>query len=105
MPSPNGRPSRFPSLSRRRLAQVLGALWILDGALQLQPFMFTTGFARGVIRPAAVGQPPFVARVVDWNVHLVASHPVVLDTAFAGVQLLLGLAFLVPRTRRAAVVA
>jgi hypothetical protein len=103
-PSPTSRVRGGPWCSRRRLAQLLGLLWLLDGALQLQPFMFTTGFARQVIAPAASGQPPFVARAVEWNAHLLAAHPAAFDLAFAVVQLALGAAFLVPRTRRLAVV-
>jgi hypothetical protein len=32
-------------VSRRRVQTVLGVLSVLDGALQLQPFMFEHGFA------------------------------------------------------------
>ncbi|MGH9100811.1 MAG: hypothetical protein ACRDV8_11365, partial [Acidimicrobiales bacterium] len=34
-----------PLVSRRRLQIALALFWLLDGALQLQPFMFTRGFA------------------------------------------------------------
>ena len=36
-------------LTRRNLQIALGVLWLLDGALQLQPFMFTTGFSNDIL--------------------------------------------------------
>ena len=97
----SGRP---PLVTRRGLRLVLAALWLLDGALQLQSFMFSTGFAKSVIAPAASGQPAFVAAPVEWNAHVIASHPVLFNGVFASVQLLLGLGFLFSRTARLAVV-
>jgi hypothetical protein len=91
-----------------RLRTALGAFWLLDGLLQLQPFMFTRHFAADVIAPAAGGQPRFVAGPVHWAAHLIAAQPVLLNTAFALVQLALGLALLLPRLShltRAALVA
>jgi hypothetical protein len=90
--------------SRQSLRLALGLVWLLDGALQLQPFMFTKGFATSIITPAAAGQPSFVAGAVDWNARLIAGHPALFNTGFASVQLALGLAFLFRRTARLAVV-
>ena len=50
---------RRPS-NRRHLQIALGVLWLLDGALQAQAFMFTRGFAVHVIAPAGQGQPGVV---------------------------------------------
>jgi hypothetical protein len=94
-----------PLLSRRRLQIALGCLWLLDGGLQLQPFMFTLGFAHQVIAPAAVGQPLVVGGAVRWSAAVIATHPAVYDTLFALVQLGLGVGLLVPRTVRVAIVA
>ncbi len=91
--------------SRRSLSYALGLLWLLDGALQLQSFMFTRGFAHQVIAPAAEGQPSFVAAPVRWNAELIAHQPVLCNAVFAAVQLALGIGFLLWRTRRAAIVA
>jgi hypothetical protein len=84
---------------------VLGLLWLLDAGLQLQPFMFGTGFAEQVIAPAAAGQPEVVAGPVRWAASVIAAHPVALDTLFAASQLLIGLGLLVPRTARLALAA
>lgn len=97
------RPRLF-TLSRHSFRFALGVMWLLDGALQLQSFMFTTGFARTIIAPAARGQPFFVAGPVEWNARMIAAHPVVLDGVFASIQLALGLWLLFGRIARAALV-
>jgi hypothetical protein len=89
----------------RRLQTALGLLWLLDGALQLQPFMLGTGFARRIVDPAGDGQPQLVAAPVHWAAHVIAAHPVAWDVPFAVVQLLLGLGLLVRRTGRLALLA
>ncbi len=91
-------------LSKRTLCYVLGCLWLLDGALQLQSFMFTSGFAHQVIAPSASGQPFFVAAPVNWNAKLIADHPALANGFFASVQIGLGLAFFVKRLIRPAIV-
>jgi hypothetical protein len=41
-----------------RIGQVfLGAIWLIDGALRFQPYMFGKTFVTGVILPNAQGQP------------------------------------------------
>jgi hypothetical protein len=92
-------------MTRRRLQIALGLLWLLDGALQLQPFMLGTGFATQVIAPLAAGQPHFVAGPVKWAANLIAAHPIAWDVPFATGQLLIGLGLLVPRTARLALAA
>ena len=103
---PRSVPTGFrpPIVSRRRLQMALGCLWLLDGALQLQPYMFTLGFAHNVIAPAAVGQPLFVGGAVRWSAALIATHPVVYDALFAAIQLALGVGLFIPRTIRPALV-
>jgi hypothetical protein len=92
-------------VTRRRLQIALGLLWLLDGALQFQPFMLRTRFAREVIAPLATGQPHFVAGPVQWAANIVAAHPVAWDVPFATVQVLIGLGLLVPRTAKLALAA
>ncbi len=95
------RPPRR-GLTARHLQLGLAVLWLLDGALQLQPFMFTQGFARQVIAPAAQGQPALVSAAVGWAARLVAAHPVAWDAGFAAVQILIGLGLIWSRTARLA---
>lgn len=89
-------------MTRRHLQVALGLLWLLDGALQLQPFMLGAGFARQVIAPLATGQPHFVAAPIRWEVSLIVAHPAAWDVPFAAVQLLIGLGLLVPRSAKLA---
>jgi hypothetical protein len=76
--------------AQRRLQLALGALWLLDAILQYQPVMFTRAFSQ-MLAAAAEGNPALVSRPVLWDAHLVGQHPVPLNTAFATIQLLLGL--------------
>lgn len=90
-------------LARLRLA--LGVCWLLDGLLQLQPFMFRSAFAATVLRPNAAGQPRIVGAPILVAAHLVARHPLPWNLAFAGVQLAIGLGLLSRRTQRWALAA
>jgi hypothetical protein len=93
------------NVTRRQLQIVLGLLWLLDGGLQLQPFMWGTGFVTQVIAPAADGQPDLIARPIHWGAHVIAAHPLAWDLLFAATQLLIGLALLIPRAVRLALAA
>jgi hypothetical protein len=92
--------ARRHPITRRDLQVALGVFWLLDGALQAQPFMFTRGFATQVLAPVGEGQPGFVSAPVHWASTLIAGHPVAWNVPFAVVQLLLGVGLLVPRTAR-----
>ena len=96
---------RGPLVTRRRLQLALALLWLLDGSLQLQPFMLTRGFADRVIAPSAAGQPGMVEAAVHWSAMLILGHPAVWDGLFAAVQLAIGLALLSRRTARLTVAA
>ena len=88
--------------ARRGLQIALGIVWLLDAALQFQPFMFGRGFATQIIEPAAAGDPGPVARPLLWSAHLMAAHPVACNAAFAVVQLAIAAGLLLPRTVRPA---
>jgi hypothetical protein len=92
-------------VSRRQLQISLGVLWLLDGILQAQPFMFTRDFATQVIAPSGQGQPGFVAAPVHWGATIIAAHPVAWNVPFAALQVLLGIGLLVRRTARLALAA
>ena len=76
--------------SRRKLQLGLGVIWLLDGVLQLQPFMFGKGFPR-MLAENAPGNPAFVARPITWSAGFIDHHLVVLNAVFALIQLALGL--------------
>lgn len=92
-------------VTARKIQAALGILWLLDGALQLQPFMFGRGFAEQIIAPTADGQPVIVAGGVHWAASLVLTHPAFYDAAFAAIQIALGIGLLVPATVRLALAA
>jgi hypothetical protein len=54
-----GAIGRHAGITRRGLQIALGILWLIEGAVQAQPFMFTKGLATAVIAPAGQGQPGF----------------------------------------------
>ncbi len=91
--------------TRRGLQVALGVIWLLDGALQFQPFMLGKGFGQQIISPAGDGQPVFVGAAVHWAARLIVAQPVAWDVPFALIQLLLGLGLLYPRTAKAALAA
>jgi hypothetical protein len=87
-------------LSRRHFEIALGLLWLVDGLLQLQPFMFSREFYKGVLGMANMGLPGIVADA-DYHVATVlTAHPLLWNTVFAGLQLMLGLGLLWRRTAR-----
>ncbi|QGN59069.1 hypothetical protein [Nostocoides sp. HKS02] len=96
-------PSRL-SRTRERLAWALGAAWLLDAVLQLQPFMFTQGFPKDVLLPAGEGSPAWVSAPVAWSAGLVADHVVLLNSLFALTQLAIAVGIIRRRTRKAALV-
>jgi hypothetical protein len=77
---------------RRNLQLALAGLWVLDGVLQFQPFMFTKDFAQMVIYPTIDGNPQVIASPMGWAQRTVLDHTVGANAAFAVIQLLLGLA-------------
>lgn len=81
-------------VTRRGIQITLGLLWLLDGALQLQPFMFGPDFASQGLAAAANGQPGWVAGGVHWAASLVGGAPAVWDALFAAIQLAIGVGLL-----------
>jgi hypothetical protein len=88
------------TITRRKLQLALAVIWLLDGALQCQRFMFTRAFARTTIAPAGQGQPAVVAHSVHWASTIVLAHPVLTNTGFAAVQLAIGLGLFTRRWAR-----
>jgi hypothetical protein len=97
--------ARRRSITRRDLQVALGVLWLLDGILQAQPFMFTREFATQLIAGVGQGQPGFVSGPVHLGSTIIAAHPVASNLLFAAIQLLIGVGLLVGRTARFALAA
>ena len=83
-------PPRAAMDGRRALQLGLAAVWLLDGVLQYQSWMFTKAFGQ-LLAGAASGNPAVIARPIIWDAHLVEHYPVLLNAVFATIQLLLGL--------------
>jgi hypothetical protein len=94
----------FWSDSRRAIQTVLGLVWLLDGALQFQSFMYSRGFIQ-MLMQMAPGQPSWLAHSIRWSANLAAGHLTVYNTVFALVQVSIGLGLLYRRTVRPALAA
>lgn len=92
-------------MSRRGVQVAIGMLWLVDGALQLQPFMFSSQFSAKVLLAAGHDQPGWVSTVVDVFAHQIGAHPVAWNAGFATTELALGVGLLVPRLVRPAIIA
>jgi hypothetical protein len=92
-------------VTRRGLQIALGGLWLLDAALQFQPYMFTKAFGTDAIGSAAAGQPVGVSAPVQWAAHLISAQPVASNAVFAGTQLLLALGLFWRRSARVTLIA
>jgi hypothetical protein len=91
--------------TRRKAQLALAAIWLLDGVLQYQPFMFTKDFGSQVLAPVAQGNPAVIADPITWAARIVTDHPVGSNAGFAAIQLLLGLAIAWRPTAKAALAA
>jgi hypothetical protein len=90
---------------RRALQLVLAAVWLLDGVLQYQSWMYTRAFAPQLLATMADGNPAVIARPITWDAALVGHHLTLLNTVFATIQLLLGLGIAFRPTVRVALAA
>jgi hypothetical protein len=94
-----------PVPGQRRLQVCLGLLWLLDAALQYQPFMFGPGFVTSGIEPAAAGNPAAIVASVTWASHVMLRHIAAYNAMFATIQLLLAIGFFFRRTVKLALAA
>jgi hypothetical protein len=74
----------------RRLRLALAAVWLLDAALQYQPFMFTRAFGQS-LAVAAQGNPRVIADPITWSAGIIEQHPAVTNAAFATIQLIIAI--------------
>ncbi len=100
--APRGRTA---AVDPRHLQIALGTLWIVDGALQLQPSMFRRGFVTAVLLPSATGSPSFVGHPLAVVARLLEPHIAAWNALFAVIQLVIGIGLLLRRSVRAALTA
>jgi hypothetical protein len=91
----------FWSDRRRAIQTVLGLIWLLDGALQFQSFMYSKGFIQ-MLTGMAPGQPGWLSDSLHWAANIAAKDLTVFNTLFALTQVAIGLGLLYRRTLKPA---
>ena len=79
--------------SLRTIQTVLGLVWLLDGALQFQSFMYGNGFIQ-MLKGMTPGQPYWISSSMNWAANTLHSSQVPLNTGFALIQVAIGLGIL-----------
>jgi hypothetical protein len=93
------------SAGPRRWLQIgLGVAWLIDAGLQYQPYMFTTRFITQIIEPAGMGSPAVISNSIMGTSQVLLSQPVIFNSIFATIQLVLGIGLLWRPAVRAALV-
>jgi hypothetical protein len=84
-------------ITPRTIQVLLGLIWLLDGALQFQPYMFSNNFLNQTIGSMAPGQPSVIGQPIVWIVSLF--HPIhgFMNVLFALTQVAIGLGLIVSR--------
>jgi hypothetical protein len=78
---------------RRAYQTVLGLVWLLDGGLQFQRFMYSKAFIQS-LKANTAGQPHWVVNSIDWAANIANHDLTVFNTLFALIQVLIGLGLL-----------
>jgi hypothetical protein len=88
---------------KRAIQTALGLIWLLDGALQFQSFMYGPGFIKSLSGMAS-GQPHWLGSTLLWGAHTIQSHQVLYNTLAALIQIAIGFGILYRRTTKQALV-
>jgi hypothetical protein len=83
----------FFSDTTRTAQTVLGLIWLLDGGLQFQSFMYSKGFIQ-MLTSMAPGQPHWLTSSIDWGANIAAGNLDLWNTLFALTQCLIGFTLL-----------
>jgi hypothetical protein len=92
----------FASDATRVAQTVLGLIWLLDGCLQFQSFMYTQGFV-SMLSGNAAGQPAWIANSITWAADQAGSNLAAYNTLFALIQLTIGIGLLYRPTVKPAI--
>ena len=93
----------FWSDNQRAVQTVLGLVWLLDGGLQFQSFMYSKGFLQE-LAAGAMGQPGWLAGSIAWGARLAGGDLILWNTLFALTQVAVGVGLLSRRTVKPALV-
>jgi hypothetical protein len=83
----------FASDASRTMQTALGLIWLLDGGLQFQSFMYGKGFIQ-MLTGMAAGQPGWLHDSVVWGAQTLQSNQTLWNTLFALTQVVIGLGLL-----------
>jgi len=83
----------FFSDSTRSVQTVLGLVWLLDGGLQFQSFMYSQGFIQ-MLTGMESGQPHWLASSIGWGARTANGNLDFWNTLYALTQVLIGLGLL-----------
>ncbi len=87
--------------TRKILWYGVGAFWLLDALLQMQPHMFSSDLVTSIMMPNAFNQPKWVTDSIDWMLNLLITHNLALFNWFiAVIQLVIGALILTGYRRR-----
>jgi hypothetical protein len=93
-------------VTRRGIQIALGCIWLLDGLLQFQSYMYSHAFITEVIEPTAKGQPGFIGGPIVTLAHFYGHDLTLWNTLAAEIQCAIGLGLVVSRrTVRPALIA
>jgi len=88
---------------RRSVQTVLGLIWLLDGGLQFQSFMYGNGFIQ-MLTGMAPAQPHWLASTLLWGAHTMQHHQVLYNSLSALIQIGIGVGILYRPTVKQALV-
>jgi len=94
----------FASDGARIGQTVLGLIWLLDGGLQFQSFMYSKGFIQ-MLTGQAAGQPGWVHDSVRWAAGIANDNLTLWNTLFALTQVAIGVGLLYRPTVKVALAA
>jgi hypothetical protein len=83
----------------RTVQTVLGLIWLLDGGLQFQSFMYSRGFI-ATLEGSGAGQPGWLISTVNWAANIAGSNLTIFNTLFALTQVAIGVGLIVGPTLR-----
>src|SRR5215469_2818824 len=78
-------------ISQKHLRYILGALWLIDAILQVQPQMFTTNMINSVLLPTLNAQPAPIAASLYFITVTISQHLVFVNLLIAIVQAEIGI--------------
>jgi hypothetical protein len=84
-------------ITRRGLQIALGGIWLLDGLLQFQSYMYSHEFISQVIEPTATGQPGFISDPIIALAHFYGHDLTLWNTLAAEIQCAIGLGLILSR--------